>query len=79
MVDNCNLRRIVIFLSIRDKFMQNALKLSISLLLINCSLAYAYGGIHDVQQYERYDGTVVEEHLSGNPGSGIHCHHNICE
>jgi hypothetical protein len=49
------------------------------LISTSSSMAYAYGGIHNVRSYERTDGTYVESHLSGNPGSGIHCHYNVCE
>jgi hypothetical protein len=50
----------------------------ISLLLVS-TLTYAYENTHDVRAYTKSDGTYVEEHLSGNPYSGVHCHHNVCE
>ena len=34
---------------------------------------------HYVDGYTRSNGTYVEGHEAGNPGSGVHCHHNICE
>ncbi|MFH1334699.1 MAG: hypothetical protein ABIH77_05345 [Pseudomonadota bacterium] len=36
-------------------------------------------GTHWVRTYTKRDGTIVHGHLSGNPGSGIHCHHNVCQ
>jgi len=38
----------------------------------------AYGGTHNVRPYFKKDGTFVQGHRAGNPGSGIHCHDNIC-
>ena len=38
----------------------------------------AYGGTHSVKPYVRKDGTFVQGHRAGNPGSGVHCHDNIC-
>lgn len=38
----------------------------------------SYGGVHTVRTYTRRNGTIVRQHLAGNPRSGIHCHHNIC-
>lgn len=36
------------------------------------------GDTHYVRPYVKQDGTYVEGHESGNPGSGIHCHDNVC-
>lgn len=36
------------------------------------------GGTHYVRPYVKKNGTYVQGHLSGNPGSGIHCHNNVC-
>jgi hypothetical protein len=59
--------------------MQKALFIVTAILIANTTFAFASGGTHEVQSYYRGDGTYVEEHLSGNPGSGIHCHDNVCE
>ena len=40
---------------------------------------YYSGGTHYVEGYSRSDGTYVEGHEAGNPGSGIHCHDSVCE
>jgi len=48
-------------------------------LLIASTACFAYGGTHEVSGYSRSDGTYVQPHLSGNPGSGIHCHDDVCE
>ncbi len=43
--------------------------------------AFAYDngdGTHTVRSYTKSDGTYVEEHKSGNPGSGVHCKDNFC-
>jgi len=40
--------------------------------------SYRSGGTHWVRTYRKRNGTIVQGHLSGNPGSGIHCHNNIC-
>ncbi len=40
--------------------------------------ATPYPGTHWVRTYRRRDGTIVRRHLAGNPGSGIHCHNNVC-
>ena len=53
------------------------LAISLSLLLLSAT-AFAEGGTHTVHTYTKRDGTVVKKHLSGNPGSGIHCHNNVC-
>lgn len=37
-----------------------------------------YGRTHTVKPYTKRDGTFVQGHRAGNPGSGIHCHNNIC-
>jgi len=39
---------------------------------------FAKGGVHYVRPYVKKNGTYVQGHLSGNPGSGIHCHNNVC-
>ena len=44
-----------------------------------CGNVFASGGTHYVNGYTRSNGTYVEGHESGNPGSGIHCHDNVCQ
>lgn len=39
---------------------------------------FATENTHHVRPYFRRDGTYVHGHLSGNPGSGIHCRDNVC-
>jgi hypothetical protein len=65
-----------------------ALLVSIVLLTPTALLANSYSnpygsyeneGTHYVQSYEKKDGTFVEGHRSGNPGSGIHCEDNVCD
>ncbi len=41
-------------------------------------VCFAGDGTHYVDSYVRQDGTSVEGHMAGNPGSGIHCHDNVC-
>lgn len=36
------------------------------------------GETHYVRPYVKEDGTFVEGHRSGNPGSGVHCHGYSC-
>lgn len=50
-----------------------------TLLYSNVFAYNSYDGTHEVSSYTRNDGTYVEEHRAGNPGSGIHCHDNVCE
>lgn len=52
--------------------------LGIMLLLMVSTGVFAYGGVHYVNSYTKSNGTYVQGHLAGNPGSGIHCHNNIC-
>jgi hypothetical protein len=40
--------------------------------------AYAVSSTHDVRPYTKRDGTYVEGHKAGNPGSGVHCRNNVC-
>jgi hypothetical protein len=40
---------------------------------------HSSGGTHYVKSYVTKNGVHVAGHLSGNPGSGIHCHHNVCK
>lgn len=54
------------------------LLLSVLLTTILAGSASFAGGIHSVRSYTRNDGTYVQSHLSGNPGSGIHCHNDVC-
>ncbi|MBN2689730.1 MAG: hypothetical protein JXR42_03925 [Gammaproteobacteria bacterium] len=42
------------------------------------AFAGVYGDTHYVQSYTRGDGTYVQGHLAGNPGSGVNCHDNLC-
>jgi hypothetical protein len=42
------------------------------------SRGYSSGSTHSVRGYVRKNGTYVQPHRSGNPGSGIHCHNNVC-
>lgn len=46
----------------------------------NKSLAFevSYGSTHYVKPYIRRDGTYVQGHRSGNPGSGVHCQNDVC-
>jgi len=52
--------------------------LSILAFCVFAGAAFAYGGTHWVSSYSRSDGTYVQGHEAGNPGSGIHCHDNVC-
>ncbi len=38
----------------------------------------SYGNTHTVRPYLKKDGTFVQGHRAGNPGSGMHCKNNIC-
>ena len=62
--------------------MKNLLSIIISsmlLVLTNTAFAYDNGdGTHTVEAYTKSDGTFVQEHEAANPGSGIHCHGNVC-
>jgi hypothetical protein len=58
--------------------MTNILTLLLCILGLSTSNAFAYGNTHTVHSYERSDGTYVEQHEAGNPGSGVHCHDNVC-
>lgn len=40
---------------------------------------YNSGSTHEVSGYTNSNGTYVAPHLSGNPGSGVHCKNNICQ
>lgn len=54
-------------------------KIALALMLICFSMtAFARYGVHYVHGYYRHNGTYVRGHYAGNPGSGIHCHNNIC-
>jgi len=33
---------------------------------------------HYVEPYYRQNGTYIQGHRSGNPGSGVHCNNNVC-
>lgn len=60
--------------------MKNILIIS-SILLTLTTSAFAFNngnGTHTVKSYTKSDGTYVEEHLSGNPNSGVHCKDNLC-
>ena len=52
----------------------------LSIFLVSQSHAYSsgYGRTHSVRPYFKKDGTFVQGHRSGNPGSGVHCHNDIC-
>ena len=65
-----------------EECMKKALLIAISSAIITLSpIAFAYDngdGTHTVETYTKKDGTTVQEHRAGNPGSGIHCSDNIC-
>ena len=44
----------------------------------NYNDGYSESDTHYVRPYVKQDGTYVEGHRSGNPGSGVHCHDNVC-
>ncbi len=50
----------------------------VALILSLAMTTTLFAGYHTVRTYEKRDGTVVHEHLAGNPGSGTHCHDNVC-
>lgn len=62
--------------------MKNLLSVIISCTLLSLTTsAFAYDngdGTHTVKGHTRSDGTYVQEHKAGNPNSGVHCHHNVC-
>ena len=52
---------------------------SLSILLCGtCLLTTTFAGSHWVHTYTKKDGTIVEGHRAGNPGSGTHCHNSDC-
>ena len=57
--------------------MKTILKFSSILLCSSLLLTGAFAGGHWVNSYSRYDGTFVEGHLAGDPGSGTHYHNNV--
>lgn len=38
----------------------------------------SYEKTHRVRPYIKRDGTFVQGHRAGNPGSGVHCRNNTC-
>lgn len=38
----------------------------------------SYGRTHNVRPYFKKNGTFVQGHRAGNPGSGVHCRNNVC-
>lgn len=48
------------------------------LFLLTATFVLARGGTHYVRSYVKRDGTIVQAHRAGNPGSGVHCHNNVC-
>lgn len=39
---------------------------------------YPSRSTHWVKSYTTKNGVYHSGHLSGNPGSGVHCHENVC-
>lgn len=50
-----------------------------AIFLLTSAVIFARGGIHSVKPYVKGNNKVVQPHLAGNPKSGIHCKHNICQ
>ena len=40
--------------------------------------SYSTGRTHNVRTHFRSGHGVIVGHRAGNPGSGVHCHNNIC-
>ena len=55
-------------------------------LIMISSISFAFAGqyklsayrTHSVRAYRTKKGVYHKSHISGNPGSGVHCHNNIC-
>jgi len=53
-------------------------KLILSFMFLCLSMtAFAGDGSHHVRGYTRSNGTYVQGHEAGNPGSGVHYHNNV--
>jgi len=38
----------------------------------------SYSSVHTVRSYTTSEGKYYQQHLSGNPRSGVHCSNNLC-